>query len=158
MNSKLIQFVAAVALLIVASGAHAQIFAVANCNDTGPGSLRAVAESAPDGALIEMYDLPCDRIVLRTGPIRLTQPVIAFQGPGRADLTVSGDGRSQVFVHTPPADAAYASLFMRGFTVSWGRALDDEAFGGCIFGGGVVSLQNMQVHHCVARDTSSRVR
>ena len=61
--------------------------------------------SAPDGALIELDKLPCDRIVLRTGPIRLTQAVIGFQGPGRDKLTVSGDGRSRIFVHTPPADA-----------------------------------------------------
>ena len=153
MHIKLIQFVATTALWLAASSVHAQIFAVTNCNDTGAGSLRAVAESAPDGALIGLDDLPCDRIVLRTGPIRLTQPVIAFQGPGRAKLTVSGGGRSQVFVHTPPSDAAFTTLFMRRFTVSWGRALDDDAFGGCIFGGGLVSLENMQVHHCVARDT-----
>src|ERR671913_38711 len=153
MHSKLIQFVVAAALLFAASSAHAQFFDVTNCNDTGAGSLRAVAEAAPDGAVIQLYDLPCDRIVLLTGPIRLTQPVIAFRGPGRAELTVSGDGRSQVFVHIPPPDAAYTSLYMRGFTVSWGRALDHEAFGGCIAGTGGVSLQNMQVHHCIARDT-----
>ena len=153
MQIKLIQFVATAGLLFAASSAHAQSFAVTNCNDTGAGSLRTVAESAPDGALIELRGLRCDRIVLRTGPIRLTQPVIQFQGPGRDKLTVSGDGRSQVFVHRPPADAEFTSLFMRGFTVSWGRALDDEAFGGCISDTGGVFLQNMQVHHCVARDT-----
>ncbi|BCT93632.1 hypothetical protein LYSHEL_26570 [Lysobacter helvus] len=155
MQTKLIQFAAAAGLLFAASGAHAQTFTVTNCNDTGAGSLRAVAESAPDGAVVAMDALPCNRIVLRTGPIRLRQPVLQIQGPGLDKLTVSGDGRSQVFVHAPPADAAFTSLALRRFTVSWGRALDGEAFGGCISTTGGVSLQDMQVHHCLARDSRS---
>ena len=129
---------------------------VTNCNDSGPGSLRAVAESAPDSGVVELRSLPCNRIVLTSGPIRLSQDRIVLRGPGWSQLTVSGDGRSRVFVHTPPPPIPFEArpvMILSGFTVSWGRALDANAFGGCIFAGDGVSLINMQVHHCVARDT-----
>ena len=145
----------AAALWLSAGAVIAQV-RVTNCNDSGPGSLRAVAQSAPDSGVVELRSLPCNRIVLTSGPIRLSQYTIVLQGPGWTQLTVSGDGRSQVFVHTPPAPIPFEArpvMILRGFTVSWGRALDANAFGGCIFAGDGVSLINMQVHHCVARDT-----
>jgi hypothetical protein len=149
-------FVIAAALWLSPGIAHAQQPRVTNCNDAGPGSLRAVAESAPSGSIVELRSLPCNQIVLRTGPIRLSQYIIAFQGPGWTQLTVNADSRSQAFVHTPPPPIPFEAppaLLLRGFTISWGRALDANAFGGCIYGGASVSLQDMQVHHCIARDT-----
>jgi len=155
MRGSISLFVLAAALWLSAGAVNAQS-RVTNCNDTGPGSLREVAQSAPDGSIVELRSLPCDRIVLKNGPIRLSQYVIVFQGPGWSQLTVSGDGRSRVFVHTPPPPIPFEArpqLHLRGFTVSWGRALDANAFGGCIYAGDGVWLVNMQVHHCVARDT-----
>ncbi|BCT93002.1 hypothetical protein LYSHEL_20250 [Lysobacter helvus] len=157
MRGPLSLFVIAAALWLSAGTVHAQA-RVTNCNDAGPGSLRAVAQSAPNNTQVDLRGLPCNQIVLKTGPIRLSQYTIAFLGPGWTHLTVNGDSRGPVFVHTPPAPIPFEALpvlVLQGFTVSWGRALDADAFGGCIHGGGRVQLQNMQIHHCVARETRS---
>jgi len=73
---------------------------VQNCNDSGPGSLRAAYANAVDNETIDLTQLVCSRITLGSA---LVDPVAAanvtLRGPGKDLLAIDGDALYQVIVH-----------------------------------------------------------
>ena len=96
----------AAALSLLATGlavgnwqaARGATLTVTNCNDSGPGSLRAaVAAAALSGDVITFALSPsCSVITLTTGEIAIDKSV-TITGPGARALAVSGNHASRVF-------------------------------------------------------------
>ncbi|HMB43618.1 MAG TPA: choice-of-anchor Q domain-containing protein [Luteimonas sp.] len=136
--------------------AHAATRHVTNCNDSGPGSLRAAAASADSGDLIDLRRLSCSRIVLTSGAVQLPDQFITIVGAGASRITVDGNSASRVFEHTSSTWPLNndATLRLIKLSVANGLDLQDSGRGGCILAGKNVRLEYAQVHHCVARGTA----
>jgi hypothetical protein len=121
--------------------------AVKNCNDSGPGSLRAAVTGALSGDTIDMRGLSCRRINLTSGAIMIPQDDLTFMGGG---ITVDANNTSSVFRHN-----GTGWLRIRGMTIARGFHFDDDetANGGCVYSAGSIELTYALVHWCTARST-----
>jgi hypothetical protein len=65
---------------------------VSNCNESGPGSLRAViaAVTTVSGDTVDMSGLACSVVSLTTGEIVVAQNALSIMGPGANLLTIDG--------------------------------------------------------------------
>ncbi len=78
---------------------------VLNSMDNGPGSLRdTVGIAAPGDTIVFANILDGATITLTTGQIDINQDLTII-GPGRTNLTISGDNSSRIF-------KSYASHFV----------------------------------------------
>jgi hypothetical protein len=130
---------------------------VANCNDSGPGSLRAAVAVALKDDTVDLRMLGCNRIKLTSGAIESFRKNLTLLGPGYVKLTIDGNGASSVLRHHPPAPTqtqtrADGTLWIEGLSIANGRLEQSYALGGCIFSRGDVVLANAQVHNCVGKD------
>lgn len=129
--------------------APAASIAVANCNDSGPGSLRAAVASAASGDRIDLTALECERIVLTSGAIGIAQNDLELVGRDRSSLTIDGNQADRVFAHS-----GTGTLLLKGLSIAYGRfqsvPVDDHdaAHGGCIYSAGTAELIGSSVHHC----------
>lgn len=128
---------------------------VANCNDSGAGSLRDSVACADSGDVIDLTRLGCGRIVLTSGHVLIRQPDLTLVGPGRSRLTFDGNFASRALVSaTAPPPATAGTLEVRSMTIAHGRAAPvpgEDSFrisGGCIDAGGNLRLSGVDVHHC----------
>src|SRR6185436_2795638 len=90
---------AALATVPVIPAAQAATFTVSNLDDSGPGSLRQAildANGAAGADVVEFQAGLTGAIVLSSGQIFITDSV-DIQGPGAADLAVTGLGDSRLF-------------------------------------------------------------
>ena len=74
--------------------------AVANCNDSGPGSLRSAVAAAASGDTIDMSGLACRRIDLTSGAIAVAQRDLSLLGGPPGAMIVDAGRRSSVFRHS----------------------------------------------------------
>jgi hypothetical protein len=130
---------------------------VTNCNDSGPGSLRAAVAAALSDDTVDLRTLGCSRIKLTSGAIESFRKNLTLLGPGYARLTIDGNGTSSVLRHHPPAPTpdqtqADGRLRIVGMSIANGRLVESFARGGCIFSRGDIVLVNAQVRHCLAKD------
>jgi hypothetical protein len=124
------------------------LWPVANCNDDGPGSLRATVAAALDGDTVDLSALSCGRITLETGAIALPVANLTLQGPGAGAMAIDGNGLDRVFFHP-----FGGWLQLRGMTVERGhvRATGfDVTGGGCIASAGYLVLEDALVRNCYA--------
>jgi hypothetical protein len=115
---------------------------VGNCNDDGPGSLRAVIAAAASGDTVDARGLACGTISLATGAIAVGVDDLTLIGPGPAALLVTNGAKyGRVFRHE-----GVGALDLLGLTVSGGvvspAATESGTDGGCIFSNGNVNLGN----------------
>lgn len=115
---------------------------VTNCNDSGPGSLRAAVAVADSGDYINMRALRCSRIPLTSGAIGIPQDDLTLQGPAR-ELTIDGNQADRVLEHS-----GAGTLRLRNLAVANGFYEGEAATGGCIDSAGDLRLDNVRVHHC----------
>ncbi|MET0230899.1 MAG: right-handed parallel beta-helix repeat-containing protein [Rhodanobacteraceae bacterium] len=116
---------------------------VENCDDAGPGSLRAVLASAVNGDIVDMRALECSFITLHSGELTTTAPTLQIYGAGQ---TISAGGRSRVISHD-----ADGTLVLSHLTISSGTVHGTDAavsYGGCIRSAGDVWLQYATVRDC----------
>ncbi|WP_300617676.1 choice-of-anchor Q domain-containing protein [Dokdonella sp.] len=121
---------------------------VANCDDDGPGSLRATIADAADGDTIDLTQLGCSRITLETGAIAIRTDNLTVAGKGAGRSIVDGGDRNRVFIHY-----GFGTLTLQDLTVSGGyvRASGNRvAFGGCIAARSYISLDRAIVRDCRA--------
>jgi hypothetical protein len=128
-----------------ASTAQAATRVVTNCNDAGPGSVRAAIASAASGDTIDLTGVGCSRILLTSGELTVPQDNLTVVGKGRFELTIDGNRSTRVFNHS-----GSGALHLHRLSVANGRvAVEDNgsALGGCIIANRVV-LTRSRVHHC----------
>jgi predicted outer membrane repeat protein len=116
---------------------------VQNCNDSGPGSLRAAYANAVDNETIDLTQLACSHITLGSA---LTDPVAAatvtLQGPGRDLLTIDGDGLYRVLVHR-------GSGYLHIDQLKIVNGHYSGAHGGCVYSAGGVEASGSTFSACV---------
>lgn len=135
------------AAMIWSSAAQAATRVVANCNDSGTGSLRAAVAGAASGDTIDMRSLTCSRILLAS-QIDIPQADLTLTGPGRFALTLDGNRASRVFAHS-----GVGRLYIDRMSIANGRGPAAQPVppdGGCILSNGTVELWRSRVHHCEA--------
>lgn len=114
---------------------------VANCNDSGPGSLRDAIATAATGDTIDMSMLPCREIQLTSGVIPIPQYKLSLAGGHPALMKVDAGHRSQVFNHVGGGILRLSRMnIANGFS----------SRGGCLFSQGSVELLTSKVHGCRA--------
>ena len=107
---------------------------VANCNDSGAGSLRQAVADVSAGDTIHFALSPsCGGITLTSGYIEITQN-LTIEGPGAGALAVSGNHESTVFV----VDAGVTA------TIS-GLTIDDAAGGSGIGNEGTLNVTDTTI-------------
>jgi predicted outer membrane repeat protein len=125
--------------------AAGNITLVENCDDDGPGSLRAAAAVAVNGGTIDLTGLDCGTIELQSGEITLAQPGVYLEGPGMAALTISGGFGGRVFNHS-----GNGQLAIHGVTIAEGKYFSNtDAYGGCISSSGTILLEESTVRDCM---------
>lgn len=128
----------------------AMTITIKNCNDSGPGSLRAAVARALSGDSIDMRGLGCRRINLTSGAIMIPQGFLNLIGGG---ITVDANRMSSVFRHT-----GGGTLTIRGMTIARGVYRHaTQPLGGCIYSAGSIRLENSRVHWCSVDGTTPRV-
>lgn len=121
---------------------------VNNCNDDGPGSLRAAVTAAVSGDEIDLRQLQCSTITLATGAIEVDVDDLALLGPGRDRLRIDGAALDRVLIHPHGG-----KLGIRGLTIHNGRDRAtgfDVAGGGCIASAGYVDITDSTLRNCYA--------
>lgn len=123
------------------------VLVVSNCNDSGPGSLRAAVAGASWGDVIDLGGLPalgCDSILLES-EISLPDENLTIRGPGAELLSIDGGGHSRIF--SSMLSYSYGGQFsVEGVTLTGGYYTSaSEACGGAIHVPGDVVLRNVVI-------------
>jgi hypothetical protein len=139
-----------VGVFVPAADARAATRVVANCNDSGVGSLRSAVASALSGDTIDLSGLSCSRITLSGGSIPVPQADLEVVGRSRYALTIDGNRNGRVFDHT-----GTGTLHIRHVSIANGRTASNVPYGGCIQSRGDIELIRARVHHCTALYTGS---
>jgi len=148
-------------LAIVTPLAHADI-QVANCADSGGGSLRAAIAAAADGGTVDASRLNCSTISLQTGAITVTQNNLTLLGPGRSGLTITGEyagnvEHDRIINHTGSGTLNISGLTLTQGYVTSGSGGPAAAFGGgCLASPGNLVLDDVEVSHCTAHNANSK--
>ena len=124
-------------------GGDGNAIVVANCNDSGPGSLRDAVASAGDGGSVDLTALTCSTITLTSGAIVIAGYGVTVFGPGANALTIDGNNSDRVIDHL-----GSGSLNISGLAVAHGVGAGD---GGCLHSNGTIRLFYSAVHDCVAQ-------
>jgi len=163
----------AIALFAVSTtSAWATPPAVTNCNDSGPGSLRAAVAGAVSGDTIDLSGLTLSdpgcgphavsQITLTTGAI-VTSPVdpttlgvLTIKGPGRDALLIKAAPNSRVILHNYYNAGHPGHLYLENLSVGYGYITNSgSANGGCISSpAGTVTLTGVGVYNCSATTTA----
>lgn len=129
---------------------------VANCNDAGPGSLRAAVDEALSGDIIDLSALTCGTITLTTGAITTLADDLTLQGPGSALLAIDAGYSSQNFVHLGSGTLTLADLTLQnGRKYASGSAI---AKGGCVYSKGNILLDGTTAKYCRAEAVDGAAR
>ena len=139
------------ALLEAGAAPNGANIAITNCNDSGPGSLRAAMATVTNNSIITFDQLTCSTITLTTGALTdpnvdslqlLATPLIVSGRPV-PKVTIDGNGNGRVIDHE-----SGGSLELQGLALRNGRASDGK--GGCVYSAGHVKATAVTVGGCVA--------
>jgi len=119
---------------------------VANCNDDGPGSLRAAVAGAASGDTIDLTALNCSTITLTTGAIAVEMDDLTLQGPGRNLLAIDGNQFDRVLVHPYGGTLQVRSLTLRNGRITAENF--DVTGGGCVASAGYLLIEDSAVSGC----------
>lgn len=122
---------------------------VANCNDSGPGSLRESVLGASDPDTIDLTQLQCT-ISLTTGALVVGQNSLTIHGSGSDKLTIDGSQNKSgdnIFLHTGSGALQIDHVAIRhgSFYLNDGTKYIG---GGCIGSKGSVTLSYATVSNC----------
>lgn len=125
----------------------AQQWLVTNCNDDGPGSLRATLTAATSAATLDLRGLTCGVIRLTSGALEVQADDIRIIGPGAALLAIDGGGTDRILLD------GHDNLSIAGLTLQNGADRTTGfhvAGGGCVAAAGHVTLVASVVTGCLA--------
>jgi hypothetical protein len=139
--------------VLPAQVAGAATLSVSNCNDSGPGSLRAAVGSAAPGDTItfSVSCPPASPIILTSGPIDITTN-LTISGLGPNEEAVSGDGNSQVF-----DVASSVTATISGLTIEDGSANAYCTYFCGSSGGGIENSGTLTVYDDVVTNNAANL-
>jgi hypothetical protein len=139
-----VSFFAHSAQSIATAGTYSATVVVANCNNSGTGSLRQAVIDAGEGGSVDLSKLACSKITLGGTEIAVSQNNLSIYGPSQSGLSISANDNSRVFRHTGTGTLALSKL-----TVADGSYSNaGYASGGCIDSSGMVYLSHARVTGC----------
>jgi hypothetical protein len=143
-----LQILALTAICISAAWAcraDASTIPVANCNDSGAGSLREAVATASDGDTIDVGATPFCLIILTSGQIEIPQDNLRLVGRAGNPVTLDSNQASRLLHH-----GGTGTLSLFGLALRFGRHAENLALGGCLLSEGHVDLDRTQFEHCEA--------
>jgi len=124
---------------------------VSNCDDDGPGSLRAAVAAAASGNTIDLTTLGCSTITLTTGYIAVAQDDLSIQGPGSGSLTIDAGYASGIMRHSGAGTLSISRLSL----VNGTHTTDTSAsLGGCLYSAANLEVVESVVSTCTAHGTA----
>ena len=127
---------------------HPPSIVVANCHDSGAGSLRAAVLVASEGETVDLSQLSCSTITLDSGQIDVDQDDLFITGPGAGALTING-GDNPVYSNRIFRHLGTGTLTIEGLTIAHGsRPYSDTTEGGCLFSNGSINVFYSVVDTC----------
>lgn len=137
---------------------EANVTAVTNCNDAGPGSLRSQVALAASGDVIDLSQLGCDTIELTSGAVQIDAEDLVMKGwldqtdpdsPQRPRIRRATSAPPfRIFFHTGAGELQLTNLHISLGEVSVPAF---GGFGGCIRSSGSVKLAGSAVVDCHAK-------
>lgn len=124
---------------------------VTNCDNAGPGSLRAVITAAGDGDTVDLSQLACSVITL-SSEITISVANLDIVGPGANALAITGNDATDLLTHLGSGTLSLADLTLRDGSKYTNSG---AASGGCIASLGNVELIDSVVSSCIAISTAS---
>jgi len=123
---------------------------VANCNDSGAGSLRAaIASVTPASHVIDLSGLACSKITLTTGALVTTAIDLTLLGPADHHLTIDGGYSAQPHHYNNAINHfGGGTLELDDLIVADAKYQGTGGQGGCIWSAGNVILLRSQVNNC----------
>lgn len=121
---------------------------VTNCDDDGPGSLRATIADADSGDVVDLTALACGHITLETGAIPVLVDDLELRGAGQDATTIDGGGADRVFIHY-----GGGTFLLQNLTVTGGRHRATGfhlGIAGCIASASHLQLDRSTVRGCYA--------
>lgn len=126
---------------------------VMNCNDSGSGSLRESVFNIAPHSVVDLSQLQCSDITLRSGEIAVTADDVTIKGPGAGPsathhLTIHGGAsygyRNRIF------EAGMGKFTVTGLILTDAYAFPTgvNAHGGCISSGGELVIDDSVVTGC----------
>ena len=142
---------------------------VTNCNDTGPGSLRAAVAAAIEGDTVDATALTTasagcarSRITLKTGDIVVNKNNLTISGPGTDFIVTAkydnGMGTQHQYYNRLFTHTGNGTLLIRNLSLIEGYLAGIDELGGCINSRGNVTLNHVNVAFCSAKLTASGPR
>jgi len=122
------------------------------------GTLRFCVSKAVDGDTIDLSQTTCSQISLTTGAISIDQQALTLHGAGKNQTIVSGkEGLSTELDRVFYATSAGGNITFDHMTVMFGllNKSAGPANGGCIYGKGSITLDNVGVYNCSATTTAT---
>jgi hypothetical protein len=118
---------------------------VTNLSDGNPGSLRDAITQAAPGDMINFAAGLQGTITLTTGELTITKS-LDIEGPGAAQIAVSGNNAFRVFDISPGVHATLAGLTItNGQVKASSNTSDVFVFGGGIYNAGTLTMSNCAV-------------
>ncbi len=136
---------------VASQSAAAAVLPVANCNDSGSGSLRDTVAGARSGDTVDLRSLACNSISLVGSELSVTQDDLVLQGPGSANLTIQGL-QTQLNTYNP-AIIHHGAGTLRIDSL---RITDSGNSTSCIESNGTVSLNESVVTGCRGTGVSAQ--
>jgi hypothetical protein len=119
---------------------------VTNCDDDGPGSLRAVIAGSASGDIVDLGALTCSEISLETGAIAIRVDTITLEGPASRHLAIDGNDVDRLFLHYGGGTFRLHNLKVRdGYRRATGF---NVGIGGCIASAGYTWLDHSTISGC----------
>ena len=125
---------------------------VANCADSGSGSLRNAVATANEGDTVVLGgNLPCSTISLTSGAINVTRNTLYLSGPGADVLAISGGNHYGVLRHSGNGRLGISALTIRD-----GKYISANLpRGGCVYSAANVTLVDSVIANCAVEGTSN---
>lgn len=140
----------AVHVAAAASTPQPQAITVANCNDSGTGSLRAaIASVTGANHVVDLSGLACSTITLTTGALVTTAIDLTLLGPADHHLTIDGGYSGQPHRYNNAINHfGGGTLELDDLIVADAKYQGTGGQGGCIWSAGNVTLLRSQVNNC----------
>lgn len=121
--------------------------AVTSCADDGGfDTLRHAVLTSNSGDTIDLGAIGCSTITLSSA-ITINFAPLTIVGPGADKLTISTNDVDRVIINN-----STSALTLTGLTITHGtQQTSAEAYGGCIYSKGTVTLQRSVVSHCTVK-------
>ncbi|MEO6689992.1 MAG: choice-of-anchor Q domain-containing protein [Dokdonella sp.] len=126
---------------------------VANCADSGTGSLRDAMNHAANLDTIDLSHLACSRITLTTGALLADVDNLTLKGPSDHHLTIDG-GASAHHYNNAIIHSGAGLLELMDLNITGAKYQDGAGLGGCIWSNNSVYLLRSKVSGCTVSNTT----